>query len=199
MIQPAHGESWNTRWRCAHTRHGAGEQPWMSGVPTSPPSQNQQLHRPPSSGCQKRNAEKIQKRVRRSGLPRRGRSACYFFWYQKCGHWMTATRTASRRPQRFCTQRVAERYPSWARVLQVWIPSGGSVSNWRSSWKRSPARTASRKPLRCKFLEAGRVFWVNITKCLLLSCANSQASPFGHCQGQLGRMHVLHKPVKHFL
>lgn len=56
----------------------------------------------------------------------------------------------------------------------LWDRSGG---NWRSLWKRNPARSASGKPLSCKFLEAGKVFWLSITKCLFLVCINSQASP----------------------
>lgn len=53
-----------------------------------------------------------------------------------------------------------------------------SVGNWRSSWKRNSPRPASGKSLSCKFLEAGKVFWVNITKCFFLACTNSQSSPW---------------------
>lgn len=36
----------------------------------------------------------------------------------------------------------------------LWGSTGG---NWKSSWKRNPARSASGEPLSCKFLEAGKV------------------------------------------
>lgn len=55
---------------------------------------------------------------------------------------------------------------------------GRSVGNWRSSWKRNSARSASGKSLSCKFLEAGKVFWLNIIKGLFLACTESQSSPW---------------------
>lgn len=58
-------------------------------------------------------------------------------------------------------------------VDPLWGRAGG---NWKSSWKRNPARSASGKPLSCKFLEAGKVLWLSITKCLFLACNNSQAT-----------------------
>lgn len=59
-----------------------------------------------------------------------------------------------------------------------WSFMGRSGGNWRSLRKRNPAKSASGKPLSCKFLEAGKVFRLNITKCLFLACINSQASPW---------------------